>query len=92
MTYEERQREVCNSCTKHANCTYVECRRTDLCLDLDNIMRGWELGQQDAKEQMMREAVEKEVYADEYGCPYVHVDAGLKWFDRVKVIIIKTSD
>ena len=92
MTYEERQKAVCESCAKRANCTYVSCGRTDLCLDLEHIMQGWELGMQDMKEQMMMDAVEKEVYVDEYDYPFVHVDGDLKLFDRVKLIIIKTED
>lgn len=69
MTYEERRTDVCEACPKHANCTYAECRRTDLCLDLDNIMRGWELGQQDAKEQMMKGlCFETKVYLESDGC------------------------
>ena len=54
MTYEERQKQVCDECNKQrpTDCPY---RNRDLqrkCPNLDSVMYGWELGQKDTIEEI----------------------------------------
>ena len=52
MNYEERRIEVCNKCTLHETCGFVLRNMDNKCSDLDDIMLGWELGQQDTLEEI----------------------------------------
>ena len=53
MTYEERQKQVCDECYKQrqTDCSYHNRNLQRKCPDLDSIMYGWELGQKDAAEE-----------------------------------------
>lgn len=47
MTYEERQKWICNDCGKD-NCFYVNSSLESKCPFLDTVMYGWEFGYNDA--------------------------------------------
>lgn len=51
MTYEERQKWVCEQCGKPETCGYVGRNLVNKCCYNQDVMEGWELGQKDAVEK-----------------------------------------
>lgn len=47
MTYEEREADVCKSCGQLDVCGYYKRNLQRKCEYMQNVMYGWELGQQD---------------------------------------------
>lgn len=47
MTYEEREADVCKVCGQSEVCGYYKRDLQRKCEYLQNVMHGWELGQQD---------------------------------------------
>lgn len=71
MTYEERQKQVCDEChsQRAIECGFVSRGLASKCSYLQDVMYGWELGQKDAKEQMMKGlCFETKVYLESDGC------------------------
>jgi hypothetical protein len=66
MTYEERQKAVCQQChsQRAIECGFVSRGLASKCSYLQDVMYGWELGQQDAKEQMMKGRVKMNINSD----------------------------
>ena len=48
MTYKERETDVCRVCSQSEVCGYYKRDLQRKCEYLQNIMYGWELGQQDS--------------------------------------------
>lgn len=48
MTYEEREKMLCNNCEAKENCSYVSRNLERKCSFRETTMYGWELGWQDA--------------------------------------------
>lgn len=47
MTYQERAKEICKNCDQSEVCGYYLSDTRHFCNDLESIMIGWTLGQQD---------------------------------------------
>lgn len=48
MTYEERERQLCNNCEAKENCSYISRNLESKCSFRETTMYGWELGYKDA--------------------------------------------
>ena len=48
MTYEEREKQLCNNCEAKENCSYISRNLERKCSFQETTMYGWELGWQDA--------------------------------------------
>lgn len=48
MTYEERERQLCNNCEAKENCSYISRNLERKCSFQETTMYGWELGYKDA--------------------------------------------
>ena len=48
MTYEERERRLCNNCEVKENCSYINRNLESKCSFIETTMYGWELGYKDA--------------------------------------------
>ena len=53
MTYEERIVKLCKECPERDQCGYVPRKLMSDCTYLQDVMRGWELGYQDAVEKAL---------------------------------------
>ena len=51
MTYEERQKWLCEQCRHHNDCAYRIRGLDATCVYAGQIMDGWELGQQDTADK-----------------------------------------
>ena len=99
MTYEQRQSLVCQQCGRADTCGYVSRNLVHKCEYNSAVMQGWELGQEDARQQLMKDAVEARVIdcdKDRPSLAFSHAAEllALKKLnavegDRVKIIIIK---
>ncbi len=57
MTYEERKQQVCKDCPiNRLSCSYRNRDLENKCLDLQTIMGGWELGQEDTLKSLWKDA------------------------------------
>ena len=66
MTYEEREKILCNNCEAKENCSYISRNLERKCSFQETTMYGWELGWQDALDKAIewlyqRQAVDLEV-------------------------------
>ena len=66
MTYEERERRLCNNCEVKENCSYINRNLERKCSFQETTMYGWELGYKDAVDKACewleeRQAVDLEV-------------------------------
>jgi len=53
MTYEERQRQVCEECYRiFKDCGYIGRGLNNKCSHILDVMSGWELGQKDTLEEI----------------------------------------
>lgn len=52
MNYQQRKKKVCEECAKRIGCAYLCRGLEDKCEHLEDIMTGWELGQQDMYNDM----------------------------------------
>lgn len=48
MTYEEREKTLCNNCEAKENCSYISRNLERKCSFQETTMYGWELGWQDS--------------------------------------------
>ena len=48
MTYEEREKTLCNNCEARENCAYISRNLERNCSFKETTMYGWELGYKDA--------------------------------------------
>jgi hypothetical protein len=48
MTYEERQKRLCDNCEAKENCSYISRNLENKCSFRETVMYGWELGYKDA--------------------------------------------
>ena len=48
MTYEEREKQLCNNCEAKENCSYISRNLESKCSFRETVMYGWELGYEDA--------------------------------------------
>ena len=48
MTYEEREKQLCNNCEAKENCSYISRNLERKCSFKETTMYGWELGWQDS--------------------------------------------
>jgi len=48
MTYEEREKRLCNNCEAKENCSYISRNLERKCSFKETTMYGWELGYKDA--------------------------------------------
>ena len=48
MTYEEREKQLCNNCEAKENCSYISRNLERKCSFQETTMYGWELGWQDS--------------------------------------------
>ena len=48
MTYEEREKQLCNNCEAKENCSYISRNLESKCSFRETVMYGWELGYKDA--------------------------------------------
>lgn len=90
MTYEERQAAVCKQChsQRAIECGFVSRGLENKCSYLQDVMDGWELGQQDTKEAMMKDAVEATLWRNNL-IRQKKITHPLHVGDKVKLIIIK---
>lgn len=51
MTYEEREKTLCNNCEAKENCSYMSRNLEGKCSFRETTMYGWELGYKDAIEK-----------------------------------------
>lgn len=51
MTYEEREKRLCNNCEAKENCSYISRNLERKCSFKETTMYGWELGYKDAIEK-----------------------------------------
>jgi hypothetical protein len=58
MTYEERERQLCNNCEAKENCFYISRNLERKCSFREATMYGWELGYKDATNKAL-EWIEK---------------------------------
>ncbi len=56
MTYEERKQQVCKVCHNRIGCAYPSRDLEDKCTYLQNVMEGWELGQEDTLKSLWKDA------------------------------------
>ena len=48
MTYEERQKQLCDNCEAKENCSYISRNLERKCSFKETVMYGWKLGYKDA--------------------------------------------
>ena len=51
MTYEEREKMLCNDCEAKENCSYISRNLERKCSFRETVMYGWELGWKDATDK-----------------------------------------
>lgn len=51
MTYEEREKRLCDNCEAKENCSYISRNLERKCTFQETTMYGWELGWQDATDK-----------------------------------------
>lgn len=51
MTYEEREKMLCNNCEAKENCSYISRNLERKCSFRETVMYGWELGHKDATDK-----------------------------------------
>ena len=61
MTYEERERQLCNNCEAKENCSYISRNLERKCSFRETTMYGWEFGYKDATNKAL-EWIEKFAY------------------------------
>lgn len=61
MTYDEREKQLCNNCEAKENCSYISRNLERKCSFRETTMYGWELGYKDATNKAL-EWVEKFAY------------------------------
>jgi len=52
MTYEEREKTLCNNCEAKENCSYISRNLERKCSFRETTMYGWELGYKDAVDKV----------------------------------------
>lgn len=64
MTYEERERQLCNNCEAKENCSYISRNLERKCSFKETTMYGWELGYEDAIEKACEWLKKSTILAD----------------------------
>lgn len=52
MTYDEREKQLCNNCEAKENCSYISRNLERKCSFKETTMYGWELGYKDTIERV----------------------------------------
>ncbi len=56
MTYEERKKQVCKNCPNRVACAYIGRGLEDNCIYLQDVMQGWEYGEEDTLKSLWKDA------------------------------------
>ena len=82
MTYEEREKRLCDNCEAKENCSYISRNLERKCTFQETTMYGWELGWQDAVDKALEWWKEELTYPSMSAEEIAWIDAKIEDFKK----------